>query len=75
MKHLGLRRKFIEAARRMNALGVNQGTSGNLGARAGSGILITPSGMPYEAMRPADIVEMAFDGTWRCAAPEWRAAG
>ena len=78
MKHTKLRRAIIEAARRMNALGINQGTSGNLSVRAGAGILVTPSGVPYEAMRPADIVDMAFDETWSCAvagrrpSSEWR---
>ena len=53
----------------MNALGLNQGTSGNLSARAGPGLLITPSGVLYEELRPADLVEMAFDGSWRCERP------
>ncbi|MFQ6017491.1 MAG: class II aldolase/adducin family protein [Kiloniellaceae bacterium] len=72
MKHVRRRRAIIETARKMNALGINQGRSGNVSARAGGGILITPSGLPYEAMQPADIVEMAFDGTWRCETPERR---
>ncbi|RMD64334.1 MAG: class II aldolase [Alphaproteobacteria bacterium] len=84
LRHLRLRRALIDTARRMNELGINQGTSGNLSVRlvvrggASGGLLITPSGVPYEAMVPADIIEMAFDGTWRCAGPgrrpssEWR---
>ena len=78
MKHVTLRRQLIETARRMNALGINQGTSGNLSARVKGGLLVTPSGVAYDALKPADIVEMAFDGTWRCERParrpssEWR---
>jgi len=78
MKHLKLRRAIIATAQRMNGLGINQGTSGNVSARAGSGILITPSGVPYEALRPADLVEMNFDGGWECSvagrypSSEWR---
>lgn len=78
MKHRALRRDLIETARRMNAFGINQGTSGNLGVRAGAGLLVTPSGVGYEAMTPADIIEMDFDGAWRCAvegrrpSSEWR---
>ncbi len=78
MKHVTLRRRLIETARRMNALGINQGTSGNLSARVKGGLLVTPSGVAYDALKPADIVEMAFDGTWRCERParrpssEWR---
>ncbi len=71
------REALVAAARRMNALGINQGTSGNLGLRAGDGLLVTPSGVDYEAMQPADIVEMDFDGNVRAAAgrkpsSEWR---
>ncbi len=72
IRHAALRREMVETARRMNALGINQGTSGNLGARCpdGEGLLVTPSGLDYEVMTPADIVAMAFDGTWQ--APEGR---
>ncbi len=78
MKHVTLRRQLTETARRMNALGINQGTSGNLSARVKGGLLVTPSGVAYDALKPADIVEMAFDGSWRCENPvrrpssEWR---
>jgi L-fuculose-phosphate aldolase len=78
MKHLRLRRTLIATARKMNALGINQGSSGNLSARIGGGLLITPSGMAYEALKPTDIVEMAGDGRWTCVRPgrtpssEWR---
>ena len=72
MKHLRLRREIIATARRMNDLGINQGVSGNLSARAGDGLLVTPSGVAYDVLGPADIVEMGFDGRWRCARPERR---
>lgn len=62
MNHLALRRAIIETALKMNALGINQGTSGNVSARIPGGLLITPSGLPYEDTRPRDIVEMTFDG-------------
>ena len=39
----------------MNALGINQGTSGNLSVRVPGGLLVTPTGMPYDEVRPADI--------------------
>lgn len=78
MTHMKLRRAIVEAGRRMNALGINQGSSGNLSARAGRGLLLTSSGVDYEAMRPSDIIEMDFDGNWRCEvasrrpSSEWR---
>ena len=72
MKHLRLRQALIATARRMNALGINQGTSGNVSARIAGGMLITPSGVDYEAMTPADVVAMGFDGVWRSSRAERR---
>jgi L-fuculose-phosphate aldolase len=57
-----LRRKIVATCRRMNALGINQGTSGNVSARLGGGFLITPSGVPYERMTPGMIVAMDVKG-------------
>jgi L-fuculose-phosphate aldolase len=74
----GLRRAVVETARRMNALGINQGSSGNVSARYRNGLLITPSGVDYDAIGPGDIVAMSFDGRWRCVvagrqpSSEWR---
>lgn len=59
----------------MNALGLNHGTSGNVGCRVGKRFLVTPSGLDYDAMTPADIVEMGFDGSHagaRRPTSEWR---
>ncbi len=75
MRHQRRRREIMETARRMNALGLNQGTSGNISARVDGGLLITPSGIPYEECRPGDIVEMEMDGTSddrRRPSSEWR---
>ncbi len=56
------RQSIIDACRAMNALGINQGTSGNISLREGEGMLITPTSMPYDAMTPDDIIEMRLDG-------------
>ena len=59
----------------MNALGINQGTSGNISLRHGEGLLITPTSTPYEAMRPEQIVYMDLDGSHDPAqrpSSEWR---
>jgi L-fuculose-phosphate aldolase len=74
MSDAALRRKMIDTCLRMNASGLNQGTSGNLSVRTGEGFLITPSSQPYEEMEPGDIVAMAFDGTYEGRRPssEWR---
>ena len=59
----------------MNALGINQGTSGNVSARHGDGFLITPSGIPYVETSPDQIVEMDLDGGYTgelLPSSEWR---
>jgi len=56
------RQAIIDACLRMSAMGINQGTSGNISVRHVDGLLITPTRMPYEMMRPGDIIRMTFDG-------------
>ena len=62
MDHLNLRHSLIAAARSLqeNQLGV--GTAGNLSARIEQGYLITPTGVDYEILKPADIVSMDLRG-------------
>ena len=70
-----LRAEMVETCRRMNASGINQGTSGNLSARLDDGFLVTPTSLPYDKMRPDDLVRMAFDGSVvgsRRPSSEWR---
>ncbi len=72
-----LRQTVIDVALDMNVKGVNQGTSGNVSARWGEGLLVTPSGVPYEELEPEDIVFMTFDGGFEAPAglkpsSEWR---
>ena len=59
------RAALIDTCRAMNALGVNQGRSGNASLRwdrgASSGFLMTPSALAYERMTPDDIVWMSID--------------
>jgi L-fuculose-phosphate aldolase len=63
-EELGLRTAIIDACRSMNALGVNQGTSGNVSARYKDVMLITPSGVPYGDLKPADIATMPIKGEY-----------
>lgn len=73
--HMQIRSEMIETCLKMTASGINQGTAGNVSVRVDGGLLITPSSMPYDQMRPEDIVEMSFDGTWsgeRRPSSEWR---
>jgi L-fuculose-phosphate aldolase len=73
-----LRQEIIEKARWMNVNGLNQGTSGNISARLGDQMLITPSAVPYEKMEPAMIASLPLEGeygAWRGDLPpstEWR---
>jgi L-fuculose-phosphate aldolase len=75
---LELRRKIIAACREMNASGINQGTSGNISARLGDSMLITPSGVSYDEMAPRDIARMPIAGeygSWEgplTPSSEWR---
>ena len=57
-----LREQLVAVARRMNASGINQGTSGNLSARIPGGMLITPSSLPYDQMQPEDLVALDLAG-------------
>jgi L-fuculose-phosphate aldolase len=69
------RQSIIDACLRMNASGLNQGTSGNISLRHEDGMLITPTSVPYEGMRPEQIVYMNLDGTFdpvHRPSSEWR---
>jgi L-fuculose-phosphate aldolase len=71
----GKRQSIIDACRGMNALGINQGTSGNSSLRHDHGLLITPTSVPYETMQPEQIVFMGMDGAFDHAqrpSSEWR---
>lgn len=59
-----LRQAIIDNCMWMNASGLNQGTSGNIAARDGETMLITPSATPYEAMTTDMIVSMPIEGEY-----------
>lgn len=46
----------------MSALGLSRGTSGNVSARAGDGMVVTPSALRYEVMELRDVVYADLDG-------------
>jgi L-fuculose-phosphate aldolase len=77
MSHGASRAAVVDAARSMHARGLGQGTAGNLSARVPEGMVITPSAVPYEALRPEDVVLMDLDGrilesTGLAPSTEWR---
>ena len=67
--------KVVATARRMNALGINRGKSGNVSARIDGGFLITPSALPYDETNAGDVVAVDLDGNAtgrRRPSSEWR---
>jgi L-fuculose-phosphate aldolase len=59
-----IRKSIIQNCLKMNSSGLNQGTSGNLSGRYKDLMLITPSGIPYETMKPNDLAAMPINGEY-----------
>lgn len=55
-------RGVVATARRSAADGLVVGTSGNVSARVGDLVLVTPSGVPYDRLGPEDAVGVGLDG-------------
>ena len=53
---------MVLGAQRLSALGLNRGSSGNIGVRLKNSFLVTPSGIPAEELLPQRMVEMDFAG-------------
>jgi L-fuculose-phosphate aldolase len=72
------RESLIAAARSMSKLGINQGMAGNLSLRTASGMLITPSAIPYDEITPEQVALMPFGGDYgayigpKRPSSEWR---
>jgi L-fuculose-phosphate aldolase len=68
----GVRARLVAAVRRLDTLGLNRGSTGNVSARGeheADGFWITPTGMGADDLGVDDLVWMAGDGTVRGA---WR---
>ena len=63
MNDTELRHAVVHAVQRLDALGMNRGSTGNVSARQGQGMLITPTGMGAEGLAPKDLVWVGLDGT------------
>ncbi|WP_240809153.1 class II aldolase/adducin family protein [Microbispora catharanthi] len=57
-----LRRELCEYGRRAAALGLVIGTSGNLSARKGDLVVVTPSGVALDRLRPEDCPVVDLEG-------------
>lgn len=70
-----LRRDLVQTCREMQAKGLSKGTSGNVSVRCDEGFLISPTGIPYEDLRPDQVVPMRWDGSFDgevLPSSEWR---
>jgi L-fuculose-phosphate aldolase len=69
------RRAIVDTVRWLMARRLYTGTSGNVSARGGGGLLITPTGVVCDDVDAASIVALNMDGVARGALPpssEWR---
>ena len=58
-----LRARMAEVMKAMEARGLNRGTSGNVSARCGEAMLVTPSGVPPERLSGDQMVLVQPDGS------------
>ena len=68
-------RDLVAFARKLNELGLNPGRAGNASARTGDAFLITPSGLPYDALAEEDLVVVDEAGRAKgvhAPSSEWR---
>jgi L-fuculose-phosphate aldolase len=81
MSHVAAREAIIETALDASRLGLNLGASGKVSQRVNGGFLITPTGLAYDDLAPADIVFMTDEGdtppttdgtVQRLPSSEWR---
>ncbi|BAE73458.1 L-fuculose phosphate aldolase [Sodalis glossinidius str. 'morsitans'] len=75
MNKTALARDIIATCLRMGKMGLNQGTAGNVSVRYHTGMLITPTGIPYEHLIERHIVFVDADGrtdSGKIPSSEWR---
>ncbi|KAA2234407.1 class II aldolase/adducin family protein [Salinarimonas soli] len=65
MSEAALRAEIVRIAQAMDRAGFAPSKSGNVSARYEDGLLITPSGLPYAATTPGDLVALELDGRVR----------
>ena len=83
MTETEVRAEIVRVVRELDASGLNRGSSGNVSARFGAGMLVTPSGVPGGELEPEMLAFMPFsqaedrvrDGAWdgpMKPSSEWR---
>jgi L-fuculose-phosphate aldolase len=58
-----LRRAIIAACGVLSRTGLSPGKSGNISARIDGGVVITPTGVPYDKIKASDLVVVRADGS------------
>lgn len=74
-RHADLRNQIVSGCRAMKQQGLVQGTAGNISVRVEGGLLVTPTGIPYDDLAAEQIVEMRWDGSYDgdiLPTSEWR---
>ena len=75
MTESALRAELAHAAQTLARQGLSPGRSGNVSARFGGGLLITPTGFAFETLAPSDIAVIGLDGVplarGRAPSSEW----
>ena len=64
VKEKTLRAGIVAQCRALNASGLNQGTAGNISARFGDALVITPSAIPYDVLAPEMLAVMPLNGEY-----------
>ncbi|MGO4873001.1 MAG: class II aldolase/adducin family protein [Roseiarcus sp.] len=59
-----LRSAIVAQCRALNASGLNQGMAGNISARLDDALVITPSAIPYDVLRPEMLAVMPLSGEY-----------
>ena len=77
METAQLRREIVEVSQALDAAGLMPNKSGNVSVRSAGGFLITPSGVPYAGLTPAQMVELPLPAreepaSGPRASSEWR---
>ncbi len=76
MEEQDLRAEVVRVVRELDASGLNRGSSGNVSARFGAGMLVTPSGVRGADLAPEMLAYMPLEGeSWTGPmkpSSEWR---
>jgi L-fuculose-phosphate aldolase len=62
MNEARLRSEIVAVAQAIDKAGFCPSKSGNVSARFGDGLLITPSGLPYAQTTPEDLIHLSLEG-------------